>query len=56
MKKLTVSVISMALYALLLACPALAETSTRGAVTKLLIPRFVSLKSSEGNVRRGPSL
>ena len=56
MKKLTVSVASMALYALLLACPALAETSTRGAVTKLLIPRFVSLKSSEGNVRRGPSL
>ena len=56
MKKLMVSVASMALYALLLACPALAETSTRGAVTKLLIPRFVSLKSSEGNVRRGPSL
>jgi len=56
MKKLMVSVASMALYTLLLACPALAETSTRGAVTKLLIPRFVSLKSSEGNVRRGPSL
>ncbi|MCG6903247.1 MAG: aspartyl-trna synthetase [Rhodobacter sp.] len=28
----------------------------RGAVTKLPIPRFVSLKASEGNVRRGPSL
>ena len=56
MKKLTVSVASLALCALLLACPALAETSTRGAVTKLLIPRFVSLKTSEGNVRRGPSL
>ncbi len=25
-------------------------------VTKLPIPRFVSLKASEGNVRRGPSL
>lgn len=28
----------------------------RGAVTNLPIPRFVSLKTSEGNVRRGPSL
>lgn len=29
---------------------------TRGKVTNLPIPRFVSLKASEGNVRRGPSL
>lgn len=29
---------------------------TRGPVTNLPIPRFVSLKASEGNVRRGPSL
>ena len=28
----------------------------RGAETNLPVPRFVSLKSSEGNVRRGPSL
>ncbi len=28
----------------------------RGAVTNLPLPRFVSLKASEGNVRRGPSL
>ena len=28
----------------------------RGSVTNLPIPRFVSLKASEGNVRRGPSL
>ncbi len=28
----------------------------RGKVTNLPIPRFVSLKASEGNVRRGPSL
>ena len=28
----------------------------RGSVTNLPIPRFVSMKSSEGNVRRGPSL
>lgn len=33
-----------------------AETGTRGPVTNLLMPRFVSLKASEGNVRRGPSL
>jgi SH3-like domain-containing protein len=29
---------------------------TRGSVTQLPIPRFVSLKADEGNVRRGPSL
>ncbi|MBK5934808.1 SH3-like domain-containing protein [Rhodovulum imhoffii] len=28
----------------------------RGRVTDLPLPRFVSLKSSEGNVRRGPGL
>ncbi len=28
----------------------------RGPVTNLPIPRFVSLKAAEGNVRRGPSL
>lgn len=28
----------------------------KGAVTNLPIPRYVSLKASEGNVRRGPSL
>lgn len=28
----------------------------RGPVTNLPIPRFVSMKASEGNVRRGPSL
>ena len=30
--------------------------SERGSVTNLPIPRFVSLKAAEGNVRRGPSL
>lgn len=30
--------------------------ATRGPVTNLPIPRFVSLKASEGNLRRGPSL
>ena len=28
----------------------------RGPVTNLPLPRFVSMKASEGNVRRGPSL
>ena len=35
---------------------ALAQNYTRGPVTNLPIPRFVSLKTSEGNIRRGPSL
>lgn len=39
----------------LLPFPALAEI-TRGAVTNLPLPRFVSMKASEGNVRRGPSV
>ena len=33
-----------------------AEEPERGPVTNLPLPRFVSLKASEGNVRRGPSL
>ncbi|MEL7213786.1 MAG: SH3 domain-containing protein [Pseudomonadota bacterium] len=33
-----------------------AGASERGPVTNLPIPRYVSLKASEGNVRRGPSL
>ena len=33
-----------------------AAQQPRGKVTNLPIPRFVSLKTSEGNVRRGPSL
>lgn len=34
----------------------LTETSANGPVTNLPMPRFVSLKASEGNARRGPSL
>jgi SH3-like domain-containing protein len=30
--------------------------ATQGKVTNLPLPRFVSLKAAEGNVRRGPSL
>lgn len=44
--------------AALLAVAALgsAAAGTRGAVTNLPIPRFVSLKAAKANVRRGPSL
>ncbi len=42
-----------ALGVALFASHALAD---RGPVTNLPMPRFVSLKASEGNVRRGPSL
>ncbi len=35
---------------------ALAVQKGRGPVTNLPLPRFVSLKGSEGNARRGPSL
>lgn len=37
------------------AAPPLAAAE-RGPVTNLPLPRFVSMKASEGNVRRGPSL
>ncbi|WP_425426642.1 SH3 domain-containing protein [Antarctobacter heliothermus] len=33
-----------------------ASAQDKGPETKLPLPRFVSLKASEGNVRRGPSL
>ena len=42
------------LLGLVIAVPTLA--SERGPVTNLPLPRFVSLKAEEGNVRRGPSL
>jgi SH3-like domain-containing protein len=32
------------------------HSAERGSVTNLPLPRFVSMKASEGNVRRGPSL
>lgn len=34
---------------------ALAAEDKRGPVTNLPLPRFVSMKAAEGNVRRGPS-
>jgi SH3-like domain-containing protein len=36
--------------------PATPSKSERGAVTNLPLPRFVSLKATEANARRGPSL
>ena len=36
--------------------PAPATDANRGAVTNLPLPRFVSLKTNEGNARRGPGL
>ncbi|MDJ0638966.1 MAG: SH3 domain-containing protein [Paracoccaceae bacterium] len=41
---------------LLTAVGTITHASERGKVTNLPIPRFVSLKAEEGNVRRGPSL
>ena len=43
------------LLAVALALPVAAGTE-RGSVTNLPLPRYVSLKAAEGNVRRGPSL
>jgi len=39
-----------------LACADTITGTERGPVTNLPIPRFVSLKAAEGNVRRGPGL
>ncbi|MDJ0857502.1 MAG: SH3 domain-containing protein [Dinoroseobacter sp.] len=36
--------------------PELAQVQQTGPVTNLPLPRFVSMKAQEGNVRRGPSL
>ncbi len=47
--------IALAMAFTLCAVP-LAAAQDKGPVTKLPLPRFVSLKASEGNVRRGPSL
>lgn len=56
---MTFNTLKSALVAILMiptlnALPALADD--KGQVTNLPLPRFVSMKASEGNVRRGPSL
>lgn len=42
--------------ALCLVFPMVAQGQERGPVTNLPLPRYVSMKATEGNVRRGPSL
>ena len=49
-------VLALALAVGLGGAAAPAAETVRGEVTNLPLPRFVSLKSSTGNVRRGPSL
>lgn len=45
------------IFALVLMCgPSFAAEPVRGSVTNLPLPRFVSMKASEANVRRGPGL
>ncbi|MDA7423487.1 SH3 domain-containing protein [Thalassococcus lentus] len=52
MKRIALSIgLVLALFA-----GAVSAGQDRGSVTKLPLPRFVSMKASEGNVRRGPSL
>lgn len=57
---MTIGRIGLSLLALALSLAAstacAAELRTVGPVTNLPLPRFVSLKTTEGNVRRGPSL
>ncbi len=44
------------LTAVILASASLAGDAVRGPITNLPLPRYVSMKAAEGNVRRGPSL
>jgi SH3-like domain-containing protein len=50
--------VAVALLALLMMSPFMpaAQAAEKGSVTNLPLPRYVSIKSSEVNVRRGPSL
>ena len=43
-------------FGMALVLPVVAWAAERGPVTNLPMPRFVSMKANEGNVRRGPSL
>ena len=56
MKKIVLSAICLVICNWYFAIPAMADNTKLGPVTNLPIPRFVSLKASKGNVRRGPSL
>jgi SH3-like domain-containing protein len=50
MRRAGLTLIMLALW------PVVAMAADRGTVTGLPLPRYVSLKASEANVRRGPSL
>lgn len=52
MMRLSHTFLAMAIAMILPFC---AVAQDRGQVTNLPLPRFVSLKAAEGNVRRGPS-
>lgn len=47
---------NIALLGCLMAATGGVNAAERGPVTNLPMPRFVSMKADEGNVRRGPSL
>lgn len=46
----------IALAIVVMLAGSLAQAADRGPVTNLPLPRYVSLKATESNVRRGPSL
>lgn len=56
MGSLTVKRAVLALISIVFLAQSVVAEVRRGPVTNLPMPRYVSLKASEGNVRRGPSL
>lgn len=54
--RLARSAIAFLIVACLCIAGAPADAGERGPVTNLPLPRFVSMKTTEANVRRGPSL
>ncbi|ASM71136.1 MULTISPECIES: SH3 domain-containing protein [Roseobacteraceae] len=55
LKRIQTGVVCAA-FALQLGTIGSAQAADKGQVTNLPLPRFVSMKAAEGNVRRGPSL
>ncbi len=53
---LALGMIVMAMPAVMRADPVTSGHGVRGPVTNLPLPRFVSLKTDDANIRRGPSL
>lgn len=56
MKKLVLAAALVALVVLSAGLPQPAIAQDRGPVTNLPMPRYVSLRASEGNARRGPDM